>query len=770
MRKRDAETTESSGKARFNYTVADVNGVTGTATVAILIHGINDPPIAVPDVPTPSLPSLYVRANTTTQIDPATLLANDIHPDINDSLSLSSVSATSTQGAAVTIINGKIVFDPRGVSALNALVAGKRVTDQFIYTIIDTHGLTASTTVGVVVQSPLDLPPTAGSSTFTIGADGSHAGQSVLANASKVDALPGDPPLQAVVATVTSALGARVTIVADGTFTYDASNAPAVLALPAGQTGADSFPYKVADAFGGVGTGTINLIVQGRTQAPVARDDTYTGVSAGRVLVISAAAGVLVNDYAPNTGDHIVVNPAASDSTSAGGATVSLSPDGSFTYDPTTALAWILPGQTYTDTFSYTIVEDHGLTATATVHLVVTGVDHTPSAPNYDISSGLWTVPGQVLNVPASQGLLSQATSPNQGVTAQLKPAGPSNGLSTYGAKVTVNPDGSYVYDPTSSPTLQNLLTTGQDVVDTFKYSIIDPYGGVLDPTVSIVVKGTFGGYKFDLVAGSQNGFTHLGTGPSINNLGHVGFQGSPGNVDSIYVWSKDTGYKSLISPGMLNGVLPPNTPGGVPSARFAPQVQLNDNDTLLAERQMGVQTAIGILPLGIPELVFAPALLTYAEAWDGTSALAGKYTLPQQVAVGDMGISAAGITWGNPLFLDMYLAAVSALLPGLLGFAATAPFTLVPRAWILNPTWASVFFSPVDPVWAAVAAPLRNDPGAFLKEVASIGFFSFKNDFTAILPAVSLNNKGGYAFAGWGSSLHDGAQYLVTARSARSP
>src|SRR5262249_61755324 len=105
----------------------------------------------------------------------------------------------------------------------------------------------------------------------------------------------------------------------------------------------------------------------------------------------------------------------------------------------------------------------------------------------------------------------------------------------------------------------------------------------------------------------------------------------------------------------------------------------------------------------------------TYAEAWDGGNVLNNnRYTLPFQLAVGDMGLSAAGITWGNPLFIDMYIAALSALVPGVVGFALTAPFTMVPRAWILNPTWASVYFSPVDPVWGFIATPLRSDPAAF--------------------------------------------------------
>src|SRR5262249_39911795 len=156
-----------------------------------------------------------------------------------DPLALSSVSAKSAQGAMVAIVGGKVVYDPRAVASLNALAAGQRVTDSFTYTIIDAHGVTSSATVSILVQSPLDVAPTARPSPTTSAPDGSQAGQSVLAGATDPAALPGDPPLQSVAGTFTSKLGAHITIAADGTFTYDASNAPAVLALAAGQTGTD---------------------------------------------------------------------------------------------------------------------------------------------------------------------------------------------------------------------------------------------------------------------------------------------------------------------------------------------------------------------------------------------------------------------------------------------------------------------------------------------------------------------------------------------------
>ena len=61
--------------------------------------------------------------------------------------------------------------------------------------------------------------------------------------------------------------------------------------------------------------------------------------------------------------------------------------------------------------------------------------------------------------------------------------------ISTLGATVVVNADGSYTYDPTSAIILQS-LSPGQSLVDTFTYTIEDS-GGLQDTaTVSITVTG----------------------------------------------------------------------------------------------------------------------------------------------------------------------------------------------------------------------------------------------------------------------------------------
>ncbi len=86
-----------------------------------------------------------------------------------------------------------------------------------------------------------------------------------------------------------------------------------------------------------------------------------------------AAAGVLGNDLDIHPVDTISIT--AFDTTSRFGGTVSVNPDGSFSYDPTTStdLANLPENEIAHDTFSYTISDGYA-TATATVTIEVTGL------------------------------------------------------------------------------------------------------------------------------------------------------------------------------------------------------------------------------------------------------------------------------------------------------------------------------------------------------------------------------------------------------------
>ena len=109
--------------------------------------------------------------------------------------------------------------------------------------------------------------------------------------------------------------------------------------------------------------------------APVAADDAFTlAEDAGATDV---TAFLLANDTDPD-GEALAVS--AVQAVSEKGATVTLNPDGTVSYDSGSIFASLEAGQTATDSFSYTVTDAAGLTSTATATVTITGVTHEPDA------------------------------------------------------------------------------------------------------------------------------------------------------------------------------------------------------------------------------------------------------------------------------------------------------------------------------------------------------------------------------------------------------
>lgn len=140
--------------------------------------------------------------------------------------------------------------------------------------------------------------------------------------------------------------------------------------------GSDTFSYRVSDPSGrwAEATATVNVAADGMT----AGDDTES-TDEDSLLDVSLP-GVLGNDSSTNTTSALSVLTA--DSTSALGATVSLSANGGFLYDPTgvTRLQALAAADVVIDTFTYTATDGTGATETATVSVTVTGVNDAPIA------------------------------------------------------------------------------------------------------------------------------------------------------------------------------------------------------------------------------------------------------------------------------------------------------------------------------------------------------------------------------------------------------
>ncbi|HRQ41055.1 MAG TPA: PKD domain-containing protein [Chloroflexota bacterium] len=102
-------------------------------------------------------------------------------------------------------------------------------------------------------------------------------------------------------------------------------------------------------------------VVAGSLRAtPIGRNDAYN-VIGNTHITHAAGAGLLANDLDPDGG---AITASCSPCTTANGAAVTLNTDGSFTYNPPV-------GFTGSDTFTYTVTDNHGLTDTGTVTFTV---------------------------------------------------------------------------------------------------------------------------------------------------------------------------------------------------------------------------------------------------------------------------------------------------------------------------------------------------------------------------------------------------------------
>jgi hypothetical protein len=218
-----------------------------------------------------------------------------------------------------------------------------------------------------------------------------------------------------------------------------------------GGSGAQGAVYVAADCF----TDSSHLAgatsVAGYSQAstgPVV-DDAYS--LAGDTSLTVGAPGVLGNDCG-------ATDPTVSSAAQHG--TVTLSPDGSFTY---------VPGAGYVgpDSFDYTATVPGG-TATATVRLTVTAANRAPVA-----STDSYTTPHDAALVVGDPGVLGNDSDPDGDALTAGVATGPAHGT------LSLSVDGGFTYTP----------APGYSGPDSFAYVASD--GWTSSPSTSVTISVT---------------------------------------------------------------------------------------------------------------------------------------------------------------------------------------------------------------------------------------------------------------------------------------
>ena len=206
---------------------------------------------------------------------------------------------------------------------------------------------------------------------------------------------------------------------ADGSFTYTPNRE---------FSGADTFTYRARDSTGAqsnVATVTITV----NNTPPVAANDSYS-TNQDTKLTVNANNGVLNNDTDAN-GDALTAALAGNVSH----GTLSLSPNGSFTYTPAS-------GYSGADSFTYRANDGTSNSNTATVTITVTAVNRPPVAANDSYS----TPKNTPLGVPAKGVLTNDSDPDGNNLTAALV-------SSVSHGTLALNANGGFTYTPATGYT-----------------------------------------------------------------------------------------------------------------------------------------------------------------------------------------------------------------------------------------------------------------------------------------------------------------------------
>ncbi|WP_316354888.1 beta strand repeat-containing protein [Devosia sp.] len=403
-----------SGPDSFTYTISDGNGGTSTGTVTITVTPVNDAPVGGADSATTNQDQAIVIS----------VLGNDTDVEGN-SLAVAGITTGPAHGTAVVNQDGTITYTP---------TAGYFGPDSFVYQVSDGQGGTALATVTLTVVQviPENTPPVAVTDTVSVAEDGS-AVISVLGNDTDVD-----NNTLTVTGIGTAPAHGTVVINQDGTITY----------TPDGDyNGPDSFTYTISDGEGGMATGTVDITVTPVNDLPVAATDTSTASEDGSVII-----DVLAND-SDLEGGTLSVSGLGTPSH----GTVVLNQDGTVTYTP---------AEDYSgpDSFTYTLSDGQGGTATGTVNVTVDPINDNPVAVNDTIT----------VDEDSTIGIAVLANDTD----IDGNPLSVSGlGAASHGT-VVLNQDGTVTYTPTAN----------YSGPDSFTYTISDGNGGTSTATVNLTV------------------------------------------------------------------------------------------------------------------------------------------------------------------------------------------------------------------------------------------------------------------------------------------
>ena len=412
----------------FTYTVSDGTD-TDTETLIVTVIGKNDAPVADNETG-----SVDVSQTLTVTDGTSDVLHGDTDADDSSSLSVFSITATTASGSETAVnigtaynsgytsVTGSYGTLRIGSDGTYQYIAGSSAgTDVFTYKVSD--GSTTDDGTLTITVSTSNNAPSATNDTDAVNEDATvtqSSGSSLLV-ADDTDADSDTLTVTQIAVTggsnssvsssTTYANGTSITgtygtlvVGANGSYTYTADQSAAD-ALDASDTATDSFTYTVSDGNGGTDTATLIFTVTGVNDAPVGVNDA-DAVNEDATVTQSSGSGLLTaDDTDGDDSSSLSVTQIAvtggSNSSVAGSSsynsnfttvigtygTLKVGADGSFSYVADQSAADALDASdTVTESFTYT-VSDGTTTDTATLTIIITGVNDAPTATDNTITT-----------------------------------------------------------------------------------------------------------------------------------------------------------------------------------------------------------------------------------------------------------------------------------------------------------------------------------------------------------------------------------------------
>ena len=439
-----------------------------------------------------------------------------------------------------------------------------------------------TSTVGTAVSLQIPATDSASGQTLTYSATGLPAGLSINSSTGLISGTPTTAGTSSVTVTATDTTGAHgsaaftwtvnppnvVTVTNPGnqtstvgtavslqipatdsasgqTLTYSATGLPAGLSINSSTglisgtpttAGTSSVTVTATDTTGAHGSASFTWTVNPQAQPPTAQNQSYTAVGntplavgttvTGPAATLSASQGLLNGD----SGDASCGTLSVTGNTTPTHGTVTVNPDGTFTYTPA-------PGFSGADTFQYTITcSNSGKTATATVTItvgpVVWYVDNSKAAAG----NGEASSPFNTLAAANSAAGANSIIFLYQGNATYTGGASMTSGEDLFGQPHGLTVDGySLVPAGGSNPTITNsggngiALGEGSDVE---AVNVSNPSGNGI--AASGVNSATVGGSNAVAISDAGGDGIHISGGNGNLNFANTTVTGSAGHSVSL--------------------------------------------------------------------------------------------------------------------------------------------------------------------------------------------------------------------------------------------